>query len=54
MHLNRGIIKVILKKIILSDKGIMEILTKEEIDDLFSLDYHLKNVDYIFKNVFGK
>ncbi len=42
------------KKIILSDKGIMEILTKEEIDDLFSLDYHLKNVDYIFKNVFGK
>ena len=42
------------KKIILSYKGIMEILTKEEIDDLFSLDYHLKNVDYIFKNVFGK
>ncbi len=42
------------KKIILSDKGIMEILTKEEINDLFSLDYHLKNVDYIFKNVFGK
>ena len=42
------------KEIILSDKGIMEILTKEEIDDLFSLDYHLKNVDYIFKNVFGK
>ena len=41
------------KEIILSDKGIMEILTKEEIDDLFSLDYHLKNVDYIFKNVFG-
>jgi len=41
-------------EIILSDKGIMEILTKEEIDDLFSLDYHLKNVDYIFKNVFGK
>ena len=42
------------KEIILSDKGIMEILTKEEIDDLFSLDYQLKNVDYIFKNVFGK
>lgn len=42
------------REIILSDKGIMEILTKEEIDDLFSLDYHLKNVDYIFKNVFGK
>ena len=42
------------KEVILSDKGIMEILTKEEIDDLFSLDYHLKNVDYIFKNVFGK
>ncbi len=42
------------KEIILSDKGIMEMLTKEEIDDLFSLDYHLKNVDYIFKNVFGK
>ena len=41
------------KEIILSDKGIMRILTKDEIDDLFSLDYHLKNVDYIFKNVFG-
>ena len=42
------------KEIILSDKRIMEILTKEEVDDLFALDYHLKNVDYIFKNVFGK
>lgn len=42
------------KEIILSDKGIMKILTKDEVDDLFSLDYHLKNVDYIFKNVFGK
>ena len=42
------------KEIILSDKGIMEILTKDEIDDLFALDHHLKNVDYIFKNVFGK
>ena len=42
------------KEIILSDKGVMEILTKDEIDDLFALDYHLKNVDYIFKNVFGK
>ena len=38
------------KEIILSDKGIMKILTKEEID-IYSLDYHLKNVDYIFKNV---
>lgn len=42
------------KKIILSDKGIMEILTKEEVDSLFSLEYHLKNVDYIFDNVFGE
>ena len=42
------------KEIILSDKEIMEILTKEEVDELFSLDYHMKNVDYIFKNVFGK
>ena len=41
------------KKIILSDKGIMKILTKEEVDSLFSLEYHLKNVDYIFDNVFG-
>ena len=42
------------KKIILSDKGIMKILTKEEVDSLFSLEYHLKNVDYIFDNVFGE
>ncbi len=42
------------QEIILSDKQITKILTTEEIDDLFSLEYHLKNVDYIFKNVFGK
>ena len=42
------------KKLILLDKEIMKILTKEEVDDLFSLEYHLKNVDYIFDNVFGK
>jgi hypothetical protein len=28
-------------------------LTKKEIEEIFSLDYHLKHVDNIFQRVFG-
>jgi adenylosuccinate lyase len=33
------------------DKDIARFLTKEEIDDLFDYDYHLKNIDYIFERI---
>ena len=40
------------KAILLEDQGIREYLTKEDIEDIFSLDYHLKHVDEIFERVF--
>lgn len=39
------------KKIVLSDSQIMKILTAEEIEDIFSYDRYLANVDYILKRV---
>ena len=41
------------QKIIESDPEISKLLTREEISDLFSLEHHLKNVDYIFDKVFA-
>ena len=41
------------QKIIESDPEISKLLTGEEISDLFSLEYHMKNVDYIFDKVFA-
>lgn len=41
------------QKIIESDPEISKLLTNEEISDIFSLEYHLKNVDYIFDKVFA-
>lgn len=40
------------KTLLLEDTEIMEHLTKEMVDELFSLDYHLKHVDDIFTRVF--
>ena len=37
------------KELLYNDGKIMNILTKEKIDDCFSLDYYLKNVNIIFK-----
>jgi adenylosuccinate lyase len=42
--------RTLLKK----DKEIAAVLSGPEIDASFSLTYHTKNVDYIFKRVFGK
>jgi adenylosuccinate lyase len=36
-----------------SDERVTGKLTKEEIDSIFDLNYHLKNVDVIFDRVFG-
>jgi len=33
------------------DKKIMSLISKEELDECFTLDYYLKNVGYIFKRV---
>lgn len=40
------------KAILLEDQGIRKYLTEEDIEDIFSLDYHLKHVDEIFERVF--
>ena len=41
------------KKILLKDKEVKKYLTAKEIGEIFDLKYYLKNVDYIFKRVFG-
>ena len=40
------------KALLLKDKDVN--LTKEELEDCFSLEYHTKNVDTIFRRVFGR
>jgi adenylosuccinate lyase len=42
------------KTLLKSDKDIRKTLKASDIDECFSLKYHTKNVDYIFKRVFGK
>ena len=37
-----------------SDKDIVSKISAEELDNLFDIKYHTKNVDNIFKRVFGK
>ena len=39
--------------LVLEDKDVQKALTKKEITELFSLEYHLKYVDYTFQKVFG-
>jgi len=45
--------KVEFKKLLRKDRDIKKYLPPKEIDKLFDLKYYLKNVDYIFKRVFG-
>jgi len=42
------------KRLLLKDKEVRKYLGAREIDTIFDLKYYLKNVDYIFKRVFGK
>ncbi|MDI6890100.1 MAG: adenylosuccinate lyase [Thermodesulfovibrionales bacterium] len=41
------------KKLLSKDKEVKKYLMAKEIDEIFDLSYYLKNVDYIFKRVFG-
>jgi adenylosuccinate lyase len=41
------------QSLLLQDKEIRKYLGKKEIEEIFSLDYHLKHVDNIFQRVFG-
>ena len=40
------------KGLIMEDEDICRYLSKEEIEEMFNLDYHLKYVDEIFERVF--
>ncbi|MEW6215515.1 MAG: adenylosuccinate lyase [Nitrospirota bacterium] len=42
------------KRLLLKDKEVKKYLQAKEIGEIFDLTYYLKNVDYIFKRVFGK
>jgi adenylosuccinate lyase len=42
------------RELIKNDKRVKKYLNKEEIEECFSLDYYLRNVDYIFNRVFGR
>jgi adenylosuccinate lyase len=35
------------------DKDVRKVLSDAELEELFDLSYHLKNIDFIFKRVFG-
>jgi adenylosuccinate lyase len=40
------------KAVLLEDQEIREYLTEEDLDNIFSLDFHLKHVEDIFERVF--
>ena len=42
------------KKLLSDDGEIRKYLSEQEIEECFNLGHHLKNVDVIFKRVFGK
>jgi adenylosuccinate lyase len=41
------------RKVLLKDKEVKRYLTAKEIENIFDLQYYLKNVNYIFRRVFG-
>jgi adenylosuccinate lyase len=41
------------KELLLGDRDVARYLDKKEIENSFDLNYHLKNVEYIFERVFG-
>lgn len=40
------------RDLLINNKFIMEHLSLKEVNDCFTLDYYVKNVNYIFKKVF--
>ena len=41
------------EKLLIKDIEIRKYLTEKDIKNIFNLDYHYKNVDFIFKRVLG-
>ncbi len=42
------------KELLLEDKELSKFLSREEIEEIFDINYHLKHVDTIFHRVFGE
>ncbi len=42
------------KTLLLKDKNIRKYLSVKELDDVFNLQHYLRNIDYIYKRVFGR
>lgn len=42
------------KRLLLNDREVRKYLTPKIMDDLFDLKHYFKNIDYIFKRVFGR
>jgi adenylosuccinate lyase len=42
------------KALLLKDRDIKKYLSPKELNDIFDLKHNLRNIDYIFKRVFGK
>lgn len=42
------------KTLLLKDKNIRKYLSVKELDDIFNLQHYLRNIDYIYKRVFGR
>ncbi|RPI33445.1 MAG: adenylosuccinate lyase, partial [Nitrospiraceae bacterium] len=42
------------KALLLKDRDIKKYLTPKELNDIFDLKHYLRNIDYIYKRVFGK
>ncbi|MFC1887472.1 adenylosuccinate lyase [Candidatus Cloacimonadota bacterium] len=43
--------KIDFKELIMADEEINEFLTREELDDIFSFDRYLKNIDFIYRRI---
>ena len=42
------------QELLAENEKVMSLLAREELDGCFTLDYYLKNVDYIYNRVFNK
>jgi adenylosuccinate lyase len=42
------------KEALLADTELLKLMSREEIAASFTTDYHLRNMDVIFKRVFGE
>lgn len=42
------------KKLLMNDRQVRKYLSAKDMNDIFDLRHYLKNIDYVFKRVFGK